>query len=123
MDTDYYDREAAKTAIYPRVRLLIGDSDDVTQAVEAPWLYPVLLLFGECGEIANQLQKAIRDDAGRLTAVRIEAVRGEAGDAGWALSRVANSLASSLGQVLTDNLSKLASRAARGVLGGSGDKR
>lgn len=123
METDLYDREAAKTAIYPRIRILVGDSDDVSQAVEAPWLYPTLLLFGECGEFANQLQKAVRDDGGRLTVSRVESLRAELGDIGWAFSRAATSLASSMGDVLTANLAKLASRAVRGVLSGSGDHR
>lgn len=123
METDHYDREAAKTAIYPRIRILVGDSDDLSQAVEAPWLYPTILLFGECGEFANQLQKAIRDDGARLTVTRAEALRKELGDIGWAFSRAANSVASSMGAVLADNLVKLASRAARGVLSGAGDNR
>ena len=123
MDIEDYGAQAKTTAIYPRVRLLIGDTDNVADAVEAPWLYPILGLVGETAELANQAKKIIRDDKGILTPERATKMRDELGDGAWYQPLVASALGASMSNILQANLAKLFSRKSRGVLGGSGDNR
>jgi NTP pyrophosphatase (non-canonical NTP hydrolase) len=103
-----YQKEAAKTAIYPR---------------EAAVTYPTLGLCGEAGEVAEKVKKAVRDDGGSVTGSRREEIGKELGDVLWYLSNLAADLGFNLADVAQGNLDKLASRAARGKLQGSGDNR
>jgi len=103
-----YQGEARKTAIYP---------DDMAV------VYPTLGVVGEAGEIADLVKKAIRDDGGAFTPDRDARIRKEIGDVLWYLANLATDKGWSLDQIAEENLAKLASRQARGVLGGSGDDR
>jgi len=123
MDFATYATEAAKTAVYPRVRILLGDTTDIHDAVDAPWLYPLLGAVGEFGELCNQAKKIIRDDNGRLTPTRIASMRKEIGDGLWYVPELARAIGATLKDIAVENLSKLADRAARGALKGSGDLR
>lgn len=90
--------------------------------------YPTLGLVGEAGEIANKVKKVSRDG---LTDERgnwrddfkRQAIVNELGDVLWYLARVADELGADLDHIAQYNLDKLASRQARGVLGGDGDNR
>lgn len=115
--------EVGKTAIYPRVRLLVGDSNNIDDAVDAPWLYPILGLCGEAGELANQAKKIIRDDGGILTPGRRVKMLSELGDNVWYIPRIAHGLHAALVGVVWSMLDKLRGRAERGTLQGSGDTR
>jgi NTP pyrophosphatase (non-canonical NTP hydrolase) len=103
-----YQRLSRRTAAYPR---------------EAWLAYPALGLAGETGELAEHAKKAIRDDAGTLTAERRAAMARELGDVLWYLSQLASELELDLNAIAEENLSKLLSRQRRGVLSGSGDER
>jgi NTP pyrophosphatase (non-canonical NTP hydrolase) len=109
--TEYQDRARA-TARYP---------DD------AKLLYPVLKLAGEAGEVAEKLGKAMRDGGwapGRpLPDETRRALVHELGDVLWYVASVAVDLESSLDEVAEANVAKLADRAERGVIHGSGDRR
>lgn len=109
MDISDYQRRSRATAIYP------GLGESLT--------YPALGLCGEAGEAAEQVKKALRDDAGALTPERQAALGKELGDVLWYLAQLATEAGLDLGQVAAANLDKLASRAARGTLHGSGDDR
>lgn len=85
--------------------------------------YPTLGLVGEAGEIANKVKKIMRDDNDVITDEKREAIRGELGDVLWYVAQVATEFNLSLAEIAQANLDKLASRKARGVLGGSGDNR
>ena len=107
-----YQTRARSTATYP---------------TEAALLYPTLKLAGEAGEVAEKLGKAMRD-AGWTPGTPVpEEVRApmikELGDVLWYVASVAVDLGSSLDEVAEINLAKLASRAERGVLHGTGDDR
>jgi NTP pyrophosphatase (non-canonical NTP hydrolase) len=112
MDIDSYAERARRTAHYPQ---------------EAALLYPVLKLAGEAGEVAEKVGKFLRDEGwlpGRpLTEGQREALLRELGDVLWYVAAVAHDLGVPLSQVAETNLAKLADRAARGVIGGSGDLR
>ncbi|MGA9313889.1 MAG: nucleoside triphosphate pyrophosphohydrolase family protein [Solirubrobacteraceae bacterium] len=108
MDLSEYQRESRRTAEYPR---------------EAWLAYPALGLAGEAGEVAEHAKKAIRDDAGKVSDERCAAMSKELGDVLWYVAQLASELDLSLDDIAKQNLEKLFSRQARGVLSGSGDDR
>jgi NTP pyrophosphatase (non-canonical NTP hydrolase) len=103
-----YQRESRRTAEYPR---------------EAWLAYPALGLAGEAGEVAEHAKKAIRDDAGKVSDERRAAMSKELGDVLWYVAQLASELGIELEDIAAQNLEKLFSRQARGVLSGSGDDR
>lgn len=108
MDLSEYQRESRRTAEYPR---------------EAWLAYPALGLAGEAGEVAEHAKKAIRDDEGKVSDERKTAMSKELGDVLWYVAQLASELELSLDDIAKQNLEKLFSRQARGVLSGSGDDR
>lgn len=109
MDLDAYQNRSRSTARYPEV----GRNP----------LYPTLGLCGEAGEVADKVKKVLRDRQGQFD----ESVRSdiglELGDVLWYVAQLATELGLSLEAIAQANLDKLASRAARNVIGGSGDQR
>jgi NTP pyrophosphatase (non-canonical NTP hydrolase) len=108
MELSDYQRRSRSTAAYSQ---------------EARLYYPPLGLAGEAGEVADHFKKAIRDDAGEITAGRREAIAKELGDVLWYVAQIATELDLDLDEVASANLVKLRSRRLRGVLSGSGDER
>ena len=109
MDLRTYQTRARETALYPQV----GSNP----------IYPTLGLCGEAGEVADNVKKVIRDRQGIFDAAVIDDLRLELGDVLWYVSQLASELGLDLADIAEANLSKLASRAARNVIGGSGDRR
>lgn len=110
MNLNEYQKKAQKTAIYP----VFGGQG---------WVYPVLGLTGEAGEIADKLKKVIRDHNGKLPEETRQAVKAELGDVLWYVSQLAYELDFTLDEVAQANIKKLYDRLDRGKLGGSGDNR
>ncbi len=112
MTLDEYQRGALTTASFP---------------ASARILYPALKLAGEAGEVAEKVGKLMRDEGWtpctELTAVQRDALSKELGDVLWYVAVLASDLGVELETVAATNLAKLASRKARGVIGGSGDER
>ena len=109
MQANDYQNRALETAIYPNRG--------------ANFVYPVLGLCGESGEIADKLKKVIRDGDGVLTDTVRDAVAMEIGDCMWYIAVLAAELDYELSEIMAMNLAKLASRQQRGVISGSGDAR
>lgn len=109
MNFSAYQQQSRKTAIYPQR----GKN----------FIYPVLGLVGEAGEIANKVKKIHRDDGGKITHEKREELAGELGDILWYMAQIATEFKLSLDKVATANLTKLLSRKKRGKLRGSGDTR
>lgn len=86
-------------------------------------IYPALKLAGEAGEVAEKVGKNLRDGDGTYTPEFKKELRKELGDVLWYIAALARDIDSSLEELAQENLDKLASRKARGVLGGSGDNR
>jgi NTP pyrophosphatase (non-canonical NTP hydrolase) len=86
-------------------------------------LHWVLGINGEAGEIAEKVKKIIRDKDGKLSQQDKAELAKEIGDVLWYLAVFAHDLGFSFDAVAHDNLDKLQSRKARGVLGGAGDNR
>ncbi|MBI4437353.1 nucleoside triphosphate pyrophosphohydrolase family protein [Candidatus Uhrbacteria bacterium] len=85
--------------------------------------YPALGLGGEVGEVLNKIKKVMRDHEGQVTPEFREDLKSELGDVLWYVASVASELGLNLDEVAQANVDKLASRQARGVIGGSGDQR
>lgn len=85
--------------------------------------YLTLGLNGEAGEVAEHIKKYLRDDGACMPAEREDQIVKELGDALWYLSMLADELGFKLEDVAQKNVDKLADRAERGVIGGSGDER
>lgn len=117
MHLNDYQTQAETTAIYPGRGTLLGLT------------YCLLELSGEAGECAEKLGKLYRDSKVNpkdsplgIPAFR-EALAAELGDVLWYVAAAAGELELSLDTIALLNLDKLASRAGRGKLGGSGDNR
>jgi NTP pyrophosphatase (non-canonical NTP hydrolase) len=112
MTLDEYQQGALRTAAYPD---------------HAVVLYPALKLAGEAGEVAEKLGKLMRDEGwrpgARLSDQQRTALNKELGDVLWYVAVLARDLGLTLDDVGRSNLAKLADRAGRGVIGGSGDDR
>jgi NTP pyrophosphatase (non-canonical NTP hydrolase) len=109
MNANDYQSSALKTAIYPNQ----GNN----------FIYPILGLSGEVGEVAEKLKKVIRDEGGVLTDSSRDKIALELSDVCWYLAVLAYELDYSLEDIFQMNLDKLASRKERGVIQGSGDNR
>jgi len=73
--------------------------------------------------VADKVKKVMRDRAGVFDAEVRDDLRLELGDVLWYVAQLATELGLDLEDVATANLEKLASRAARNVISGSGDRR
>ena len=102
---DAYHQQAKATAVYPE-----------DKARE----YLVAGLAGEVGEVASLFAKHWRADQEWLDYSEVAA---ELGDVLWFITLLADEVGYDLSEVAQNNLDKLADRANRGKLKGSGDNR
>lgn len=104
-----YQKESRKTAQYPQV----GEN----------YIYPVLGLAGETGEVAEKFKKIIRDNDGKIDLAKKIEIEKELGDVLWYLSQIATELNLELENIAQNNIKKLQSRLERNCIKGSGDNR
>ena len=109
MDLNHYQRKSRRTALYPDV----GNNP----------IYPTLGLVGEAGEVADKVKKILRDHKGIFDSASKEAIKLELGDVLWYISQLSSEFGFSLEEVAQSNIDKLRSRAKRGKISGSGDRR
>ncbi|MGC6483596.1 MAG: nucleoside triphosphate pyrophosphohydrolase family protein [Synechococcus sp.] len=109
MELNAYQEGARSTARYPDV----GSNP----------IYPTLGLAGEAGEVADKVKKVLRDRSGLFDAEVRASLKLELGDVLWYVAQLSSELGLTLEDVAAANLEKLASRAARGRISGSGDLR
>jgi NTP pyrophosphatase (non-canonical NTP hydrolase) len=109
MTFEEYQKKAKETAVYP------NRGKD--------FVYPTLGLIGEAGEVANKIQKILRDKNGIMTEETRKELEKELGDVLWYLSQLATELNLSLDKIAFSNIEKLFSRKERNKLHGSGDNR
>lgn len=83
--------------------------------------YALFNLPSEVGEFFGHLSKFVRD--GGDETVSKELLKKELGDVLWTITAIASDLDSSLDEIASGNIQKLAGRKARGTLPGSGDAR
>lgn len=109
MGFNEYQKESRKTAIYPDA----GKN----------FLYPVLGIAGEAGEVADKVKKILREKEGVLDEISREDLKKELGDLLWYMSQLATEIGVSLDDVAQSNIKKTQSRMERGALLGDGDNR
>lgn len=109
MDFDDYQHTAMMMAVYPH-------------RGQGELMYPALGLSGETGEVANEIKKVFRDDAGRVTADRKEKLILEIGDVLWYVASLCHELGVSMEYVAERNLKKLRERKKNNTIAGSGDR-
>ena len=109
MDLNLYQHKSRETALYPN----LGKNP----------IYPTLGLAGESGEVSDKVKKVLRDNDGVFDVTSKKALMLELGDVLWYVAQLSSELGFELEEVAKANLEKLASRAKRGKIGGSGDVR
>ena len=109
MDFEEYQKKSRETAIYPNK----GSN----------FVYPVLGLVGESGEVAEKIKKILRDNNGIVDEEKREEIKKELGDVLWYIAQLATELGLSLDEIARFNIKKLQSRKRRNKLHGSGDNR
>lgn len=105
---------------------LTGKTDlqtGIEEGLNPPFLYYVLGLNGEVGEMTDKFKKLFRDDKGILTNERLDNITKEFGDILWYLSRLAAAFKIKLNDVAQINIDKLFKRKENGTLRGDGDNR
>lgn len=94
--------------------------------------YMLLGLVGEVGELFGKIAKGIRKEKTEFfknlltdgfTEEEKHDIKSELGDCQWFIAGIAKTFGWPLEEVCQDNLDKLASRQARGVIDGNGDNR
>jgi NTP pyrophosphatase (non-canonical NTP hydrolase) len=107
MRFDEYQEQALKT--------LLPSSNNIP--------YVTLGITNEAGEVAGKIKKWIRDNDGDTEKLDKQAISDELGDTLWYMTMLAQLLGLSMSEIARMNIDKLASRADRGKLTGSGDNR
>ena len=92
-------------------------------ATRVDYVYPVMGLTEEAGEVAGKFAKAIRDNDGVIDNERKEAIIKELGDVCWFVAELCTLMNVSMERVMQENINKLTSRRERNVIHGSGDNR
>ena len=109
MELNEYQEKSRATALYPN----LGSNT----------IYPTLGLVGEAGEVADKVKKVLRDNNGQFDEDIKKAIMYELGDVLWYIAQLSTELGYDLNDIAYENLKKLESRACRGKISGSGDKR
>ncbi len=108
MTFDEYQKQARKTAVYPRQ----GKN----------FLYPAMGLGGEVGEVLNKIGKLMRGDRKLTKEVKNE-ISSEMGDVLWFMAQLSTELGLTLEEIVHNNLDKLKKRYSENKIKGSGDNR
>ena len=109
MNFETYQINARKTAIYPN----LGSN----------YVYPILGLVGESGEVAEKVKKVMRDKNGVFDDETLMGLKKELGDVLWYVSNICCEFNMSLDDIAKENLNKLEKRSLEGKIKGSGDNR
>lgn len=113
MDFNEYQKECRKTDVGTAAQ----------DCLEPGWLYYVLGLGGESGEVLEKIKKLFRDKNGVIDDDFKDMVVKELGDVMWYAARLADQFDIKFEDIFTTNIEKLQSRKDRGKLHGEGDER
>lgn len=111
MTFDEYQKQALTTA-------LEGDPT----ALMSRTIY-AMGVAGEAGEVVEKWKKIVAYDGGKVSDERLAELAKELADVVWYIAVMAHSLGLSFDEIMQQNVEKLKSRKARGVLKGRGDNR
>lgn len=110
MNFNDYQEKAATTSLHTS----IGD---------IKFIYPVIGLVNEAGEVCGKIKKLFRDKDGKIDNEFLDVIKGELGDVLWYLSESCTKFGLSLDDIAEENIDKLFSRKDRGKIKGDGDNR
>lgn len=113
MDLNEYQRQTRKTDL--------GTGPE--HNISPHWLYYVLGLSGETGELIEKIKKHFRDDYGVMNQQKIDQIIKESGDVLWYLARLLDSLDIKFSDVAETNITKLLKRMDENKIHGEGDDR
>jgi len=91
--------------------------------LEPGWVYYVLGIAGETGELVEKIKKHFRDDYGQMTEEKLKEITKEMGDCLWYHARLADVLGINFDDVAKENIKKLLDRKKRNKIHGEGDER
>ena len=91
--------------------------------IKPGWLYYILGIGGETGELLEHVKKHFRDDYGEMSKERRDNIIGEAGDIMWYIARLCSHLGIDFEEVFLKNCDKLARRKEKNLIHGDGDNR
>lgn len=94
-----------------------------TGDMKLDYVYPVMGLSEEAGEVSGKFAKAVRDCNGEIDSERKKAIIKELGDVCWFVAELSTLLNVSVEEVMQKNIDKLTSRRERNQIHGSGDNR
>lgn len=113
MDFDFYQKECAKTDVGTAYK----------DCISPGFLYYILGIGGEAGELLEKVKKLFRDKNGVIDDEFLELITKELGDIQWYSARLADYFNIKLSTVAESNLKKLQSRMDRDLIHGDGDNR
>lgn len=108
-DFDEYQKVTRKTAIYP--------------TIGKKFIFPLVGLSGEVGEISEKIKKLFRDKNAKLTNEQRIEIGKEIGDAFWYLTQLSSDLSLNFSDIVKMNLEKISKRAKENKIHGDGDNR
>ena len=113
MDFNEYQKECAKTDV--------GTS--AQDCLKPGWLYYVMGIAGESGEMVDKIKKLFRDKNGIVDEEFKQMLIKEMGDYHWYSARLCSIFDIDYSEIGKQNIEKLQSRMERGKLHGDGDNR
>jgi NTP pyrophosphatase (non-canonical NTP hydrolase) len=113
MEFNEYQKECAKTDV--------GTS--AQDCLKPGWLYYMMGIAGESGEMIDKIKKLFRDHNGVVDDNFKSMIIKEMGDYHWYSARLCSALGINYNDIAKENLAKLQSRMERGKLHGDGDER
>lgn len=125
MNFKEYQNEAKKTAVYPGMCVVVEDYRGMcdTDLRRVDYLYPLLGLMGESGEVCEKIKKIVRDGFGHISIGQREELKKEIGDILWYIAMLCKELDIDMNEVAELNIKKLKDRQERNKLHGQGDSR
>jgi len=108
MNFEQYQKKSKKTAQYPSLYSSFYNEDffGFGDKGRCSYIYPVLGLAGETGEVVELIKKAVRSDS----PVDREKLKYELGDVLWYLSQLATECGLKLNEIAEANIVKLQKR-------------
>ena len=98
-------------------------TDSSRHSTEPAYVYYVLGLCGEAGEVAEKIKKLLRDNNGVVTDEFKKLLTKELGDVMWYNARLADLFGIEFDDVGVTNIEKLLDRQERNLIHGEGDER
>lgn len=127
MTLDEYQKFTQSLAVYNEevfasVAYMDSNGNIVEHEEPLSYIYPVLALAEEAGEVAGKVAKYIRKHGTDLVSLRKD-VQLELGDVMYQLSETARQFGLTLDEIMQANVDKLQGRKERGTIVGEGDIR